>query len=148
MDHSSPSSAEINNKCSYTPAVHISCVRRDNLHFKVLVRSVMTLPGPSGNFQHTPTFWNCSICKTGFSAWLKIVEGIHHSVICTWLSKFCTCMISSHKYAGSKRKPHSHENENIHWTRHNHKLNKIRKICCTERGLAKALSILCITCTN
>jgi hypothetical protein len=43
---------------------------------------------PPGNLRPTPTSWNCSSCKTRFSAPSEIFQGAHRSAICTRLSTF------------------------------------------------------------
>jgi hypothetical protein len=65
----------------------LSANNKLTLH-EALIRSMMTLLAPPGSLQQTTIYWNRSACKTKFSAPLKIFQGAHRFLICTWLSYF------------------------------------------------------------
>jgi hypothetical protein len=71
-----------------------------SLH-KALLRNMLALPG---SLRQTAIYWNCSACKTKFSAPLEIFQGAHRFAFCTWLPNFCTYMIIQQNYAGNKHK--------------------------------------------
>jgi hypothetical protein len=64
----------------------------------------MTYASPPGNLLQIPICWNCSACKTRFSAPLAIFQGAHWSENCIRLSIFRTLTIILQNYVGNKQK--------------------------------------------
>jgi hypothetical protein len=62
------------------------------------------MPAPPRNLRQTPIYWNCSACKTRFSAPLDIFHGAHRSANYMWLSTFRTFTTSSLNCAGNRQK--------------------------------------------
>jgi hypothetical protein len=61
----------------------LSTNNKPTLH-KPLIRNIITYVCPAWEFV-TIIYWNCSACKTRFSAPLEIFQGAHRFAFCTWL---------------------------------------------------------------